>query len=230
MDEVDSDDGHQHQDASCHGVKEELDCRVHPSLRVAPDADQEIHGDQHDLPEYVKQDEVEGHQGSHHTGFEKEKGDHELLDPFLDGTEGTQNAKNGEKGGEEHQEEANPIDAEMIADPVILNPGMQLLELHLMGCVIEEKKQGQREEKLNQGDDQCQRSQSRGVFFVYEKKDAGTDQGKKRYKRENGKSFHQPTPISVVRDRLAVISTDSFFGSVDGQCPVHDESFHVESN
>ena len=54
---VEVDDGDQHQHRAGHGVQEELHGRVDAPL-VSPDADQEIHRDQRDFPENVKQEQV----------------------------------------------------------------------------------------------------------------------------------------------------------------------------
>ncbi len=143
MDEIEGNNSDEHQNASCHGIEKELDSSVNSAFWVSPDADQEIHRNQHDLPEYVKQDEIESYQCTHHTGFEEEEGNHELLDAILDGAESTQYTKNGQKCCQENQQEANPIDTQMIGDPITLYPRMHLLKLHLMGCIVEEKKQRQ---------------------------------------------------------------------------------------
>ncbi len=87
MNEIHDEDRHKHQNASHHGVKKELDRGVHPPLWVSPDPNQEIHRNEHDFPENVKQDQIEGHQRPHHARFEEEEGNHELFDPGLDRAE-----------------------------------------------------------------------------------------------------------------------------------------------
>ena len=52
-------DGKQHQDGACHGVKEELNGCIH-APRTTPDADQEIHRHQGELPEDVEEEKVLG--------------------------------------------------------------------------------------------------------------------------------------------------------------------------
>ncbi len=59
VDQVDADDGKQHEQRSGQGEDKELDRRV-DFAAMAPDADQEKHRDQHRLPEEVEQKEVEG--------------------------------------------------------------------------------------------------------------------------------------------------------------------------
>ena len=48
----------QHEDAAGQRVEEELDGRVLVA-RAAPDADEEVHRQEHDLPEHVEEEEVE---------------------------------------------------------------------------------------------------------------------------------------------------------------------------
>jgi hypothetical protein len=47
------DDGQQHEQTSGHGKQKELDGGVDPAL-ASPDADDEIHRHQHDLPEDIE--------------------------------------------------------------------------------------------------------------------------------------------------------------------------------
>src|SRR5215467_100658 len=59
MHEVECKDGDQHQQSAELREEQELNGGVNPSL-VTPDRDQEIHGDQHQLPRKIKQEQVEG--------------------------------------------------------------------------------------------------------------------------------------------------------------------------
>ena len=67
-----------HGQAACPSIEKELDRRVQLA-RTTPDPDQEVHGDQHDLPEDVEQDEVEGAEHTEHPGLEQEQEDVVLL-------------------------------------------------------------------------------------------------------------------------------------------------------
>ena len=60
---VEGDDGQQHQHRAGQGVEEELDGRV-LLARAAPDADEEVHRQEHDLPEHVEEEHVEGGEGA----------------------------------------------------------------------------------------------------------------------------------------------------------------------
>jgi hypothetical protein len=68
VDEIDPDDRQEHQERAGQGVEEELHSRVDPPA-VPPDADQEEHRDQHNLPEKVEEEEVEGQEDPHDAAF-----------------------------------------------------------------------------------------------------------------------------------------------------------------
>ncbi len=59
MQQVQGDDRQQHQQRTEHGKEKELDRGI-DSAAMPPDADQEKHRDQHDLPEQVEQSQIEG--------------------------------------------------------------------------------------------------------------------------------------------------------------------------
>ena len=66
-------DGRQHEQRSGQGEDDELDGRVQPPL-PAPDADDEVHGDQHQFPKHVEREQVDGQKGSQHAGFQHQHG------------------------------------------------------------------------------------------------------------------------------------------------------------
>ncbi len=59
VDDVQREDGDQHEQAADLGEQEELDGRVDAPL-VPPEGDQEVHGDEHHLEEEVEEEQVEG--------------------------------------------------------------------------------------------------------------------------------------------------------------------------
>src|SRR6185369_2896496 len=67
VEEVERDDREKHHDRAEERVEEELDRRVELP-RPAPNADQEVHRDEHHFPEYVEEEEVEGREDAHHAG------------------------------------------------------------------------------------------------------------------------------------------------------------------
>ena len=134
IDEVKGKDGHKHQDASGHGKEEELDRRIDPPLGITPDADEKVHGDEHHLPEDIEEDRDPGPpEAPDHPRLEEEEGNHEFLDPEGDRLPGAEDAEDGQEGGQQDQEQADAVDAQFVADPVVLDPPPVLHELH-GGC------------------------------------------------------------------------------------------------
>ena len=62
-------DADQHQQRADQGVDEELDRREDAVFR-APDADEQGHRDQHQLPEDVEDEEIERHEDAEHAGLQ----------------------------------------------------------------------------------------------------------------------------------------------------------------
>jgi hypothetical protein len=73
---------HQHRASQC--VEEELDRRVE-FARAAPDADQEVHRDQHGFPENEEEEEIERHEDAEHAGLQNQEPDVVFFDAVLDG-------------------------------------------------------------------------------------------------------------------------------------------------
>ena len=135
-----------------HGEQEELDGGVDPPGRVAPDTDEEVHGDEHHFPEDVEEEKVQGGEHPDHAAHQGQQANHELFDMGLDVGPGGQNTERGQKGGEQDEQQREAIHPEMIADAVTGNPRVALHELHGGGAVVEAEPQGQGEGQLQQGD------------------------------------------------------------------------------
>ena len=154
--EVENQNGGQHEDAADHGVDEEFHGGVDAPLRVPPDPDQQVHGNQHHFPENVKKEKVKGDENPDHARLQEEEADHELLDLVLDILPAGEDRDDGEKSREENQEEADAVDAQEIEDPVFRNPGDPFHELHGRRIQPELEEEGEGEEEFqeshNQGD------------------------------------------------------------------------------
>ena len=114
-----------------HGEEEELDGRVYPP-RSSPDADEEVHGDEHQLPEDIEEDQVEGAQGPYHGRLQEKEGDEILLHPVLYRLPRDEHAEDREEGGEEHEEQADAVDAQKVAHAPFGEPCGLLHELHAL--------------------------------------------------------------------------------------------------
>ena len=76
--EEQGDERHQHESRTEHGVKEELERRV-LTLLTTPDADHEVHRQEHHFEEHEEQDQVLSDEGSGHARLEDEHEDEEGL-------------------------------------------------------------------------------------------------------------------------------------------------------
>ena len=110
-----ADDGDQHQHAAGHRVEDELDRGV-DALVVAPDADQEVHRDQHEVPEDVEEEEVERAEDADHRRLEQQHEDRELLDLLLDALPRRQQRDRRQEAGQHEQHQAEAVDADVVLD------------------------------------------------------------------------------------------------------------------
>ena len=70
--EVETQHGDQDEHAAEQGVEEELDGGIF-AARPAPDADEEVHRQQHHFPEDVEEEEIEREERAEHAGFEDQE-------------------------------------------------------------------------------------------------------------------------------------------------------------
>src|SRR5260370_36480548 len=115
VDPSDREDGHQHREAAEDGVDQEFERGVDPTA-LAPDSDQEVERNQHRLPEDIEEDEVERQEDAGGGGLQEEQQQDELFES-TGGWVGDDDRDQEEQGIQAEQEEAQAIDAEVIADP-----------------------------------------------------------------------------------------------------------------
>ena len=126
--EVERQDGHQHEQRARQGVEDELDRRV-DAVAAAPDPDDEVHRDQHGLPEDVEEEEIERHEHAQHARLEQQHGDRKLLPASLDRVPGGEEDERHEEGGQQHQQQADPVHAQVVRDAEGGHPRALLDEL-----------------------------------------------------------------------------------------------------
>ena len=102
-------------------VEEELDRRV-LAPRPAPDADQEVHRQQHDLPEDVEEEEVERAEHAHHAGVEQQEQREVALDRLVDAPRGERCRWNDQQRGQQHHGDADAVDADEVLDVEARDP------------------------------------------------------------------------------------------------------------
>src|SRR5439155_78126 len=83
--------------------------------RAAPDADEEIYRHQRDLPEDIKEEEVQRGKDPQHPGLQQQKEEQIFLQPQLD-PPGVGDRQQAQQGREHDQGQAQSIHAEMVVN------------------------------------------------------------------------------------------------------------------
>jgi hypothetical protein len=111
-------------------IEHELDGGVDPAV-VAPDPDEEIHRDEHRVPEHVEKEQIEREKDADHRRLEREHEEGELFRLLLDRLPRRQQRDRRQEPGEHDQPEADAVDPEAIVDAEGRNPRHLLDELKL---------------------------------------------------------------------------------------------------
>ena len=119
--EVEAEHGDQDEHAAEQRVQEELDGGVF-AARPAPDADEEVHRQQHHFPEDVEEEEIQGQEGADHAGFQEQEQHAIAADIFLDVPAGD-HGQEGEDRGQQDERHADAVDAEVVVDVEAADPG-----------------------------------------------------------------------------------------------------------
>ncbi len=83
---------------------------------MAPDADEEGHRDKHDFPEEEEEEQIERKEHADDTNFEHQQHDKEFFYAVLDAVPGREDGDRRQERGENHQEDAEAVDAHMKVD------------------------------------------------------------------------------------------------------------------
>jgi len=102
-----------HDDRSGEGVQEKLDGGVEATI-AAPDADQEVHGNEHHFPENVKEEEIQGNENADHAGLQQEKKNVIFLGALVNRAPRREDGDHPEESGKHDEQKANAVDSEMI--------------------------------------------------------------------------------------------------------------------
>jgi hypothetical protein len=144
--EVERQDAQQHQHRTGQRIEEELDGRVQLS-RAAPDADDEVHGHQHQFPEDVEQEEIEGNKHPDHARLQQQEHGVVSLDAVLSRVPGGENREEAHQRGEHQQQQADAVDANVVVHAERGNPTGALLELEAGDIRAEARDQRQRNQE-----------------------------------------------------------------------------------
>ncbi len=149
--EVERQNAQEHEDGAHQRVDDELDGRVDAPL-TAPDGDDEVHRHQDQLPEDEEQEEVQGHEDAEHGHLEDQEVGVVFLEPVGDGAPTAQDGNEAEQAGEDHEEQAEAVDAEVIAGADGRDPVGLLDELEVLAAV-EGEDQGQANQEPDERSD-----------------------------------------------------------------------------
>lgn len=121
MKECQGDDRDKHQHATGLRKQEEFERGV-PAMRVPPDGNQEIHGDQHELPKEEKQEQIDGQKHPNDATQGQQDVTVEKSDATLDFCPGGTNREETDEGRQEDEYHAETIEAEMQTNAPARNP------------------------------------------------------------------------------------------------------------
>src|ERR1700730_5993154 len=186
--EVEEQNREQHQHGADQGVEEELDGGV-KFPRAAPDADQQVHGDQHGFPENEEQEEIQRHEDTQHASLKDQKPNVVLLHPGLDRGPRGEDRNPPQKRGQHDQQERNTVDAEDVTranrrDPVV-GRALHELEAGFEALRPEPRHQWDGNQQPGQRKNVCDPAD--GVFLLLRHKNKQKSAGQRREKndREN---------------------------------------------
>ena len=186
--EIQEQHGKQHQHGADQRVEEELDGGVKFS-RAAPDADQQVHGDQHGFPEHKEEEEIERHEDAQHAGLQHQKPDVVFLHPSFDRGPRGEDRNPAQQRGQHDQQERNAVDAEDVAGADRWNPvvGRALHELEAGFEALRPEPRHQRDGNQQAGQSKNVCDPADGVLVLFGNKDEQQRAGQRREKndREN---------------------------------------------
>ncbi len=125
VEDVEDQQGDEHHQAAGQGVQQELDGRVDAVL-VPPDAHQEEHGDDLDLPKEVKEQQIGGQKEAGQGALQEQDEEIEGAVLKIDGPPGDEHAEDIQKGDQRQEQEADAVQAQAVAGPQPWNPGIVL--------------------------------------------------------------------------------------------------------
>src|SRR5712671_2064453 len=190
------DDADEHENRAGHGVQHEFDGGVDAPL-VSPDADQEIHGDQHDFPEQEEEKEVKREKHADDADFEHQQHDEEFFDAVVDAVPGGQHGDGSKERGEDDQEQVDAVESEVIVDRRDVDPFGEFLELITGNADLHLGDQQQGEKEFNGGDGQCEAANPQVIVGAQEQQRKPGRSGKEDDDRKQIAAVHQRTAPTV---------------------------------
>ncbi len=175
------------------GVQEELHRRV-LALRAPPSLDEEVHRDEHQLPEHEEQDQVERQEDAHDRPLEEEEPRHIGLHPVLDVALGREQTEREQQRGDDDHEDADPVDTDDVTDPERGDPSLVLDELEVGRVRIEVPEQPQRKAERDHRGRVADRLRDLGTMLGHEHRDDGAGERHPDDRREDREVVHVSRP------------------------------------
>ena len=120
-------DRHEHQERANEGIEDELDRRV-DAVGPTPDADDQIHRHEHNLPEDVEEEEVERQEDTEHPGLEDKEADEVFLHAGLNRTKAREDADPTQQRRQDNECAREPVNTKVIGDAERWDPRELLAE------------------------------------------------------------------------------------------------------
>ncbi|MHC2218229.1 hypothetical protein ACVIGV_003617 [Rhizobium leguminosarum] len=201
--EIEHDDTDEEQEAARQRVEEELERRIDPAF-ATPDADDQVHRDQHRFPENVEQEQVERAEHPQHQRLHGEQTDHERLDLAVDRNPRGEHTDRTQQRGQEHEERAYPVDTKRISDPERGHPRALLCELHLVGRGVESGQHGDAEGEVKDCD--TQRCPAHRIVAAEKHQNRCPGDGRENYEAQKRQSHRAPYRHTTAKTTAAAIT------------------------
>src|SRR5260370_4972066 len=111
--EVERQEREEHDYGTVKRVQEKLVGCIEPPV-ATPNADQEVHRDEHHFPEHVKEEKIQRNENADHPGLQQQEQDVVLLGALMNRAPRREDGDHPEKRGEHDEQEADAVDAEMV--------------------------------------------------------------------------------------------------------------------
>src|SRR6202167_2778206 len=172
----------QHEKRSNHREQHELDGGVNLAA-MSPNADQEVHRNQHHFPEHVEQEQIDRKQRAEQPGLEHQHEEAELARPLFDiAAAGIKNRQGNQDSSQKNQKQTNAVNTNMVrnverGNPVVLLDELviRLLRIELIQYIEAQRERKQREDE--------RRVPDRTLFALHENEERA-DQRQENQSRE----------------------------------------------
>ncbi len=168
--------------------KQELHGSV-DAARPSPYADEEEHGDDHQLPEDVEEEEIRRREEAHHRRLGNEERGVEVARAVLDRGPGHAHAEDAQHHGEKDERDADSVDPHPVDDVPGAYPWHGLDELESRRRLVEAEIERRRD---RDGRERRRESDPPGEAVPQHEDDDRSQEREERRHRQNGIARHKP--------------------------------------